>query len=85
MAERGQAGDLFGAVNSLFSGLAFAGIIWSLRLQQTQLEMQKEELKLQRDEQIASRSELKGQKEQLQEQSEIFELQRFENSFFCNA
>ena len=46
MAERGQAGDLFGAVNSLFSGLAFAGIIWSLRLQQTQLEMQKEELKL---------------------------------------
>ena len=83
MQERGQAGDLFGAVNSLFSGLAFAGIIWSLRLQQTQLEMQKEELKLQREEQIASRIELKGQKEQLQEQSKIFELQRFENSFFA--
>ena len=82
MAERGQAGDLFGAVNSLFSGLAFAGIIWSLRLQQTQLEMQKEELKLQREEQIASRIELKGQKEQLQQQSDTFKLQRFENSFF---
>jgi len=83
MEKRGQAGDLFGAVNSLFSGLAFAGIIWSLRLQQTQLEMQKEELKLQRGEQIAARNELAGQKEQLQQQSETFELQRFENSFFA--
>jgi len=82
MEKRGQAGDLFGAVNSLFSGLAFAGIIWSLRLQQTQLEMQKEELKLQREEQIAARKELAGQKEQLQQQSETFDLQRFENSFF---
>ena len=82
MAEKGQAGDLFGAVNSLFSGLAFAGIIWSLRLQQLQLEMQRKELKLQRDEQIATRKELEGQKEQLQQQSKTFELQRFENSFF---
>ncbi len=26
---RGQFGDLFGAVNALFSGLAFAGLIFS--------------------------------------------------------
>ena len=27
LVERGQAGDLFGSVNALFSGLAFAGVI----------------------------------------------------------
>lgn len=26
-SERGQIGDMFGAVNTLFSGLAFAGVI----------------------------------------------------------
>lgn len=30
---RGQLGDMFGAVNSLFSGLAFAGLIVTLILQ----------------------------------------------------
>ena len=43
-AIRGQFGDLFGAVNSLFSGLAFAGLFWALRLQADQLEMQRTEL-----------------------------------------
>ena len=67
-AIRGQFGDLFGAVNSLFSGLAFAGLFWALRLQADQLEMQRtelalqrEELKLQRDEMAASRRELANQ------------------------
>ena len=31
--ERGQFGDMFGAVNALFSGLAFAGLILTLILQ----------------------------------------------------
>lgn len=30
---RGQFGDLFGIVNATFSGLAFAGIVYSLRIQ----------------------------------------------------
>ena len=67
-AIRGQFGDLFGAVTSLFSGLAFAGLFWALRLQGDQLEMQRtelglqrEELKLQRDEMAASRKELANQ------------------------
>ena len=66
--ERGQFGDLFGSVNALFSGLAFAGLVWALRLQQQQLEMQRTELSLQRDElalqrkeMIASRGELANQ------------------------
>ncbi|HCS20122.1 MAG TPA: hypothetical protein DIW47_06090 [Bacteroidetes bacterium] len=43
-----ERGDLFGGVNSLFSGLAFAGLIVTLL-------MQKEELSLQRDELILAR------------------------------
>lgn len=41
---RGTAGDSFGAVNALFSGLAFAGVIYALNLQRRQLEDQREEL-----------------------------------------
>ena len=31
--QRGQFGDLFGVVNALFSGLAFAGLIITIRQQ----------------------------------------------------
>jgi hypothetical protein len=37
---RGQFGDLFGAVNSLFSGLAFAGLVVALLLQNHGLRLQ---------------------------------------------
>lgn len=42
---RGGFGDKFGFVNSLFSGLALAGIIYSIYLQQTELSLQRKELK----------------------------------------
>lgn len=65
---RGQFGDLFGAVNALFSGLAFAGLYSALKLQQSQLELQRtelslqrEELRMQREEMTASRLELANQ------------------------
>jgi hypothetical protein len=65
---RGQFGDIFGSVNALFSGLAFAGLYWALHLQQeqlllqqNQLSLQREELKLQREEMAASRAELANQ------------------------
>lgn len=51
--DRGTFGDMFGGINSLFSGLAFCGIIISII-------MQSEELKLQRDEIKQNREELKG-------------------------
>lgn len=38
--ERGQFGDTFGAVNSLFSGLAFAGVVLALLLQNHGLSQQ---------------------------------------------
>jgi hypothetical protein len=66
--NRGTFGDKFGAVNALFSGLAFAGLIITLLYQ-------KEELKLQREE-------LNGQKKEFEEQNKTLKRQRFENTFF---
>ncbi|MBT3368907.1 MAG: hypothetical protein HN416_17320 [Nitrospina sp.] len=66
--ERGTFGDMFGAANALFSGLAFAGLILAIFLQKEELESTKEELK--------------GQKEQLKKQNETMTLQQFENTFF---
>ena len=47
---RGQFGDMFGVVNTLFSGLAFAGVIYAILLQREDLTLQREELKLTRAE-----------------------------------
>lgn len=44
--ERGSFGDKFGAVNALFSGLAFAGLFFTIVLQRKELSLQREELQL---------------------------------------
>lgn len=74
-SDRGTFGDKFGAINALFSGLAFAGLIVTLLYQ-------KEELKLQREELAQTRGELKGQREEFEEQNKTMKRQRFENTFF---
>jgi hypothetical protein len=66
---------MFGAVNALFSGLAFAGLIYAILLQREELEFQRQEL-------IETRAELKGQKEHLAAQSKTLQKQNFENTFF---
>lgn len=48
--ERGTFGDAFGALNALFSGLAFVGIIYTIFLQRKELELQRKELELTRQE-----------------------------------
>jgi len=79
---RGQFGDMFGAVNSLFSGLAFAGVIIAIVLQSRELELQRQELKLNRKELKATTDQLQGQKEQMELQNENLRKQNFENTFF---
>ncbi len=74
-SDRGTFGDKFGAINALFSGLAFAGLIVTLLYQ-------KEELKLQREELKETRNELNAQKLEFQEQNKTMKRQRFENTFF---
>lgn len=49
-SDRGTFGDLFGAVNALFSGLAFAGLIYTIVLQKQDLELQRNEITLNRAE-----------------------------------
>lgn len=66
--SRGVFGDKFGAINALFSGLAFAGIIFTIFLQKRELALQREELAETRNEFI--------------QQNETLKKQRFENTFF---
>jgi hypothetical protein len=61
MAKRGQFGDMFGAINSLFSGLAFAFLIYTALLQKKELELQREAL-------TGQKTELANQVEQLSKQ-----------------
>lgn len=73
--QRGVSGDLYGSLNALFTGLAFAGLV-------TTLIMQKRELTLQREEVAHTREELFGQKEQLENQVGELRRQAFETTFF---
>lgn len=66
--ERGTFGDMFGSVNALFSGLALAGIIFTILLQRKELKYQRDELRETRKEFIIQNKSLKNQ--------------RFENTFF---
>ncbi len=62
-SKRGVFGDSFGVVNALFSGLAFAGVIFAILLQKKELELQ--------------RVAIKGEKEAFQKQnfeSSFFQL-----------
>lgn len=47
--QRGQFGDMFGAVNALFSTLSFFGIVVALWLQRKELEIQRDEIDRNRD------------------------------------
>jgi FtsZ-binding cell division protein ZapB len=73
--DRGTIGDMFGAANALFSGLAFVGLISTLFLQ-------REELKLQRQELADTRQELRGQKEASEKQNVHIATQTFEGTLF---
>lgn len=66
--KAGQLGDVFGIVNALFSGLAFAILI-------IELSFQRQELKL-------TRQAMMDQKDQLKEQSEELKKQNYERLFF---
>ena len=48
--ESSQFGDMFGGLNTFFSGLAFLGIIYTIFLQREELHLQRKELELTREE-----------------------------------
>lgn len=51
----GTFGDSFGPLTSLFSGLAFAGLIWTILLQRVELKLQRKELQETRRQAILTR------------------------------
>lgn len=73
--ERGTFGDMFGAINALFSGLAFGGLIITLLYQKDELELQRAELQ-------ETREEMARQRNEFEEQNKTLKRQRFENTFF---
>ena len=72
---RGQFGDLFGAVNTLFSGLAFVGLIITIRQQHKDLEYQRQAIE-------QTNREMQNQTEEFNQQNETMKIERFENTFF---
>ena len=66
--ERGVFGDSYGAVTSLFTGLGFAGLVFTILLQQR-------EIKLQRDDFSAQLQEMQSTRDEVSKQSRIHELQ----------
>jgi hypothetical protein len=68
IGNAGAFGDSFGILTSLFSALAFTGMIITILLQ-------KDELSLQREELSETRKEIRAQKE-------ILRLQNFNNAFY---
>ncbi|MFC0047371.1 putative phage abortive infection protein [Rheinheimera tilapiae] len=75
ISSSGVFGDSFGVLTSLFSGLAFAGLIITIVMQRDELALQRQELNL-------TREELSGQKEEMRAQNETLKVQRFESTFF---
>lgn len=72
--ELGQFGDMFGAVNTLFSGLAFAGIIYTILLQRNELALQRVELSETREELKLSRLAHEKNSEILDQQLQILKV-----------
>ncbi|MBI1237584.1 MAG: hypothetical protein GC188_12950 [Alphaproteobacteria bacterium] len=73
--DRGTFGDMFGAANAAFSGMAFVGIIYAIFLQRSEVKIAKTELAI-------TRSIFKDQIAQLEKQSALADQSAFENTFF---
>ena len=73
--ERGTFGDMFGVVNSVFSGLAFAGILISLIFQWVQLKSQNNDIAISMKIQEKSAKALEKQAENLKKSAILYALQ----------
>jgi Putative phage abortive infection protein len=73
--ERGIFGDMFGAVNALFSGLAFAGVVYAVVMQRHEIAIAKEEI-------AYTKKILDEQQLQLSLQNAEAKKESFENTYF---
>ena len=74
LQKRALLGDSFGTINSLFSGLAFAGIIYTILLQRKELALQRQELRETRLELERSATAQENSERQQRRQSENLKI-----------
>lgn len=75
LKEPGTFGDMFGAVNSLFTGMAFVGVIYAILLQRHEVGLLQEELRRTKDI-------FDAQQDLAAKQAENLKVQLFEGTFF---
>lgn len=80
--EIGTFGDSFGVVNSLFTGLAFISVIWSVITQREELKETKIQTKTAIEESNRTKEILNKQEENIKKQNDQLEKQIFEATFF---
>lgn len=68
-SDRGTFGDLFGVINSLFSGLALAGLIYTTYISRKDIIDQRDEIEINRKELIKSRKIQEKSERALEEQA----------------
>lgn len=69
--DQGAFGDSFGSVNALFTGLAFAGLVFSILLQQRQIRLQRADFLSQLQEMGESRKTVEEQNRLLATQNQL--------------
>ena len=80
--EPNEFGDMFGFLSCLFSGLAFAGLIVTIRQQRDDLELQRQELKRANDEAEAQTKQFEEQTQQFKEQIELARQAQIRDDFY---
>jgi hypothetical protein len=73
-SARSSFGEMFGAFDALFSGLAFAGVIYTILLQRRELELQRREIEMTRQELEESLQSQQQSQRMLAAQTEALEL-----------
>jgi hypothetical protein len=58
LSDKAAFGDSYGAVSALFTGLAFAGLVFTILLQQREIKLQREDFVSQLEEMKLSREEV---------------------------
>lgn len=81
-AKGGEWGDIFGAVNALFSALAFLMIYYGIQMQRYEVRLAKSELAESKKQTQEILKQSQEQKNALDKQNEATERQMFENTFF---
>ena len=77
-----EFGDMFGFMSCIFSGLAFAGLIITIRQQKEDLELQRKELQRANNEAAEQTKQFEAQTKQFEKQIEITQQNQIKDAFY---